>query len=125
MAEPDDHHPDCPWQPVDQPEHRTPVSSGEGGAVPAGGRLVRRQRNGALNLYADVVDAQLTVPDAWGEGGHFEPGVTLTLICLPDFYGDEISLDSVSATGVYTGVAAISGTAATILGDHPSRCRSW
>lgn len=86
------------------------------------GGWLRRQRSGALNLYADVVDAQLTVPDAWGEGGHFEPSVTLTLICLPDFYGDEISLDSVAATGVYTGVAAISGVAATILGDHPSRC---
>ena len=86
------------------------------------GGILRRQRSGALNLYADVVDAQLTVPDAWGEGGHFEPAVTLTLICLPDFYGDEISLDSVSATGVYTGVAAITGTTATILGDHPSRC---
>ena len=87
------------------------------------GGIVRRQRNGALNLYADVVDAQLTVPDVWGEGGGYEPGVTLTLICLPDFYGDEISLDSVSATGVYTGVAASSGVAATILGDHPARLR--
>ena len=87
------------------------------------GGWLRRQRAGALNLYADVVDAQLTVPDAWGEGGHFEPGVTLTLIALPDFYGDEIVLDKASVTGVYSGVLTQNGSQAVIEGDHPVRGR--
>jgi hypothetical protein len=38
-------------------------------------------------LYADIVDAALTVPDAYGEGGGVEPGVVLRLTCRPDFYG--------------------------------------
>lgn len=87
------------------------------------GGWLRRQRNGALNLYADVVDAQLTVPDAWGEGGHFEPGVTLTLIALPDFYGDEITLDRVAVTGVCTALVTQNGSQATIQGDNSARGR--
>jgi hypothetical protein len=38
-------------------------------------------------LYADIVDAALTAPDVYGEGGGVEPGVVLRLTCRPDFYG--------------------------------------
>lgn len=87
-----------------------------------GGWLLR-QRSGGAALYADIVDAQLSDPDVWGETAHVEPGVTLTLTCLPDFYGDEVTLDSAAATGVYTGVLTSGGSQAVIAGDYPARAR--
>jgi hypothetical protein len=87
------------------------------------GGWLKRQRQGQPALYLDVVDAQLTVPDVWGETAGVEPGVTLTLVTLPDWYGDEIALDSISCTGYCATVLTAGGTPATIQGDYNARCR--
>jgi hypothetical protein len=42
---------------------------------------------------------------------------------LPDFYGDEITLDSITATGACANVLDLSSAQAAIEGDYPSRCR--
>lgn len=87
-----------------------------------GGWLLR-QRSGGSPLYLDIVDAQLDVPDVWGETGDVEPGVTLTLITLPDWYGDEVQLDSIPVTGFCSAVLTKSSSQADIAGDYPARCR--
>lgn len=87
-----------------------------------GGWLMRQTKTGQP-LYADIVDAQLTVPDTWGETGEMETGVTLTLICLPDFYGAEVALDSIACTGYCQAVLTSSGVTGVIPGDYPARCR--
>lgn len=87
------------------------------------GGWLMRQRNGEPAMYCDVVDAQLAVPDVWGETAEVEPGVTLTLITLPDWYGDEIALDSMSCTGICDGLLKLSGGTAVIEGDYPARTR--
>ena len=87
-----------------------------------GGWLLR-QRSGGPAMYADVVSATLTLPDVWGETGDVEPDVVLTLECLPDFYGDEVTLDVQAATGVFDAVLTQGGQPAVIQGDHPARCR--
>lgn len=52
----------------------------------------------ASGLYADVVNAKLTMPDRRGHQG-LEADVVLTLEAIPDFYGDEITLgDHVETT---------------------------
>lgn len=63
-----------------------------------GGWLLRQTGSGPA-MYADVVNATLHLPDVWGDGGGVEPDVVLTLECLPDFYGDEIALNTITATG--------------------------
>jgi hypothetical protein len=87
-----------------------------------GGQLLR-QRAGGPAMYADIVDAQLTLPDQYGETGDVEPNVQLVLTCIPDFYGDEITLDAIHSTGVCSSVLKQSGVQAVIEGDYPARCR--
>ena len=87
-----------------------------------GGWLLR-QRAGGSAMYADIVNATLTLPDVWGETGGLEPNVNLVLECLPDFYGDEVTLDTLSATGCFTSVLTVTGTTANITGDIPVRTR--
>lgn len=87
-----------------------------------GGFLVR-QRAGGPAMYADVVNATLTLPDILGETGGIEPDVSLVLECLPDFYGDEVSLDTVTGTNVCQTVLKQSGANAVIPGDHFARGR--
>lgn len=87
-----------------------------------GGQILR-QRLGGEAMYADIETASLVVPDAYGETGGIESGITLTLECLPDFYGDEVTLDSASATGVLHAVLQESSEPAVIAGDYPARCR--
>lgn len=87
-----------------------------------GGHILR-QRNGGPAMYADIVNATLGIPDIFGATGGVEPNVQLILECLPDFYGDEITLDSVTATGHSEAVLKQSGTQAIIEGDYPARCR--
>ena len=64
-----------------------------------------------------------TVPDAWGEGGHFEPNVTLTLIALAGLLRGRDRARPVSATGVCTAVLTQNGAQAVVQGDHPVRGR--
>lgn len=88
-----------------------------------GGFIMRQRANGPA-MYADVVNATLTLPDVWGETGYVEPNVILTLECLPDFYGDEIQLDTQTATnGVFHQVLTQGGSQAQILGDAAGRAR--
>lgn len=87
------------------------------------GGWIMRQRGTGPAMYADIVNASLTLADVWGETGDVEPGVVLTLECLPDFYGDEITLDTLAATGCFSSVLTLSGSAAMIVGDHPARAR--
>ena len=88
-----------------------------------GGWLLR-QRDGGNPLYADIVNATLSVPDKWLETGGIEPDIVLNLECLPDFYGDLISLDSISVSdeqGYCEAVLQLDGENAIIEGDHPGR----
>lgn len=101
-------------------------SAGAIGAVPASGRRAE--------LFADIVNATLQMPDKWGETGNVEADVNLRLECLPDFYGAEIELNTLvgadlmpqgageSLLALY-GVLSIAGAPAQIEGDHPGRCR--
>lgn len=89
----------------------------------AEGGVLLRQRTGGPAMYADIVNATLTLPDEWGEAAGIEANVVLTLECLPDFWGDEIALDSIAATGWCASVLEQAGTQAVIEGDYPARCR--
>jgi hypothetical protein len=92
-----------------------------------GGQLKRQRLNfdgtWGPKLYADIVDAQLEVPDDWMETAGVEPGITLTLEATPDFYGDELELDQIFCTGFCTGVLTSGGVPAVVEGDYPARCR--
>lgn len=86
------------------------------------GGVLLRQRDGGDPLYADIVDATLNVPDAWSETGDVEASVTLTLECLPDFYGDAIDLDAIAGlTGASATVLESAGQPAVIEGHYPGR----
>src|SRR6185437_7128581 len=87
------------------------------------GGVLLRQREGAEPLYADIVDAILTLPDVYGETGGVEPNVSLKLECLPDFYGEEITLDTVEQTGQIVQVLQQAAKQAVIAGDYPARTR--
>lgn len=84
-----------------------------------GGWLQRGSR------YADVVDATLTYPDVHGEVADLENGVVLQLECLPDFYGDEVTLDTITTgfDGIARAVLEQSGVQAVVAGNHPGRVR--
>lgn len=82
------------------------------------------KRGGDLPMYADVVNATLTIPDHWGETAFLEDACKLVLECKPDFYGDEIQLDTIHATNSrFASVLTAAGQPATILGDYPGRLR--
>jgi len=85
------------------------------------GGVLMRKRAAGEPLYADIVNATLTVPDIWE--GEVEPGVLLKLECLPDFYGEEIELDAIEETGQIAAVLKKASVAATIAGDYPARTR--
>lgn len=88
---------------------------GEGGTV---------KRSGDIPMYADVVGATLTIPDHWQENAFLEDACKLVLECKPDFYGDEIQLDTINATNSrLAAVLTAAGQPATILGDYPGRLR--
>lgn len=89
----------------------------------AEGGCLLRQRDGGPPMYADIINTSLTIPDVHGETGGIEADVVLTLDCLPDFYGDEITLDTITATGHCKSVLKSSGVQAAIQGDYPSRVR--
>lgn len=76
--------------------------------------------------YADVVNATLSL----GGGGltqridlPIDTDAVLTLDCVPDFYGDEITLDLMTGTGEIVGVLQQSGVNAVIAGDSTARVR--
>lgn len=82
-----------------------------------GGTLKRVRRS--EDLYADVVAAEVVIPDTWlGAHREYETETVLTLECLPDFYGDEI---------VHTLNPLTDNYSSTIIdhvqGNYPGRCR--
>lgn len=87
-----------------------------------GGQILR-QREGGAAMYADIVNASLTIPDLYGETGEIEPDVVLTLELLPDFYGATVTLDAIHSTGICEAVLTQSGSPAMIEGDYPARCQ--
>lgn len=94
-----------------------------------GGWLMRQRQSGDP-MYADVVNATLTMPDVWLETGGVQPDVMLTLECLPDFYGDWIDLDAITVSAepghydqiLLQTIGGVQGVA-QIKGDHPGRCK--
>lgn len=69
-------------------------------------------------LYADIVNASLTIPDRHDHLG-LEDDVVLKLEAIPDFYGNE------EARAVQTELALpyLLFTEINIAGDYPARCR--
>ena len=53
----------------------------------------------------------------------FDVDAVLTLECLPEFYGDELTLDSASVTGYHAATLKLSSATAVIAGNYPARCR--
>ena len=88
-----------------------------------GGWLERRSRPGGSPVYADVENASLAAPDTFGEWQGIEPGVKLVLECLPDFYGDMVTLDTISASGETQAVLQQGGVPAVIGGDYLGRAQ--
>lgn len=82
-----------------------------------------KRQQGSVKSYADIVTAALTLPDRLGETAGLEPGGELVLTTLPDFWGDEITLDAMSGTGLIDGVLLEDGEPAVIEGDYPARAR--
>ncbi len=70
------------------------------------------------NLYADVVNASLALPDRY-EHLSYEIDVVLTLECIPEFYGVEEELTS----HVEVDRSTVVFTEASIKGDFPARAR--
>lgn len=88
------------------------------------GGVLLRQRAGGDAAYLDIVYAEITVPDVWGETGGIEDGVSLVLTCLPDFYGEQRTLDVLTSTnGILSALLTENGEPAVIDGDYPARCR--
>ena len=85
---------------------------------------LKRELQGGAHVFADVVNATLTIPDKTGEAAGVEDGVKLQLECKPDFYGDEVTLDSLSSSsGDIAAVLQQAGENAVVPGDYSARCR--
>ncbi len=84
-----------------------------------GGWLKRVTHTGGT-YYADIVNASLTLGDQWmASHQDVEPGVVLTLECLPDLYGNEVQLSDHTETTKPEIVFTETG----IDGDYPARVR--
>lgn len=89
-----------------------------------GGWIKRETALGTV--YADVVNATVKLGAknlaAWG---YADVDAVLTLECLPDWYGDEVTLDAITETTAaeVASVLKQDGTDAVIQGDYPARCR--
>jgi hypothetical protein len=75
-------------------------------------------------LYADVVKATLHLGGSWLQAYRsVDVDAVLTLECVPDWYGDEVTLTTLSGTGSAIGKLQLSGADAVIAGNHPGRVR--
>jgi hypothetical protein len=88
-----------------------------------GGWLKRTYADGRVG-YLDLVNASLIKPDRYSHQ-KAETDITLSLEAIPDFYGDEITLDLITETSATELVAKLKqgGVDAVIKGDYPGRCR--
>lgn len=91
------------------------------GLIQREGGWLQRSRTGVGNLFADVVNASLLLPDSWlSEHQDVEPEAFLTLETLPDFYGAESQLATL-ALGAHSSELLL--TVADVDGDFPTRMR--
>lgn len=89
-----------------------------------GGWLSRQTSVGTL--YMDVVNATLKYGGSWFQANRgMDPDATLTLECIPDFYGAEITLDDIVQTTQpeIATTLKLAAANAVIKGDYPGRCR--
>lgn len=87
------------------------------------GGWLKREVNG-VPLYADVVNASLRMGGSWMQAENdLDLDVELTLECVPDFYGQEITLADHATTGATSQAELIFTETGPILGDWPARVR--
>lgn len=85
-----------------------------------GGWLKRVIEDLNAKVYLDVVSASLVLGGDWLQARRdIDMNAQLVLECIPDFYGDEITL----ADRVETTAAELVFTEPTIAGDYPGRVR--
>ena len=71
-------------------------------------------------LYADVVDASLSLPSDWmAQRQEVYLDARLTLTVLPDFYGAEVAAGSANSSSPHDSISLLG----TIGGDYPARSR--
>jgi hypothetical protein len=81
---------------------------------------------GSTTLYADVVPATAILHlggDIVQAYLNADVNAVLTFDCIPDFYGDEVTLDTITSTGSCHSVLLDTGSTAVVKGNHPARCR--
>jgi hypothetical protein len=75
-------------------------------------------------LYADVVNATLHLGGAWLQAyAGADIDAVLSLEVLPEWYGDEATLDTITGTGLILGKLKLSSADAIVPGDHGGRVR--
>lgn len=91
------------------------------GLIHAEGGFVSREIDGSA-VYADVVNATLHLGGSWEQAYRgFDVEATLELETLPDWFGNVVTLDAISATGCITQVLQVSAATAVISGHYPGR----
>jgi arylsulfatase A-like enzyme len=90
------------------------------GRIREEGGVIRRGPSDRA-MFADIVNASLTLPDSWySEHKDMDPEATLSLEALPDFYGHE----SLLATEVPSGDVNTIITSGSADGQYPGRTRA-
>lgn len=85
------------------------------------GGWMKRVLSGGVTVYADVVNASLTLGDQWmATHRDAEVGATLTLEVIPDFYGAE---DTLALSTIINAGGKYRGTITGHDGDGPGRLR--
>jgi hypothetical protein len=88
-----------------------------------GGSILRQIDS--TTLYADIVDAKLHLGGSWMAAYRsVDVDAHIELTCLPDFYGAEATLDTITGTGEILSLLKTSTATAVIGGDHSGRLRS-
>jgi hypothetical protein len=97
-------------------QHKVGLMQREGGAI-------MRQVDSTA-LYADVVNATLHLGGSiLAAFRSIDVDAVLSLECLPDFYGDEVTLDAITATAVINAKLQQSSVDAIIAGNYGGRAR--
>jgi hypothetical protein len=94
------------------------------GLIQREGGWLKRQLD-SVPYYADLVNATLHLAGTWQAAFRSgDPDALLELECLGgDFYGDEVALDSITATSVVNQKLQLSASDALIAGNHYGRTR--
>ncbi len=79
---------------------------------------------GSTPLYLDVMNATLHLGGSQlAAYRDLDTDAVLTLECIPDFYGAEVTFDTITATGETNTVLTSSSVQAVVAGNHPGRVR--